>query len=140
MRRYLLDTTPMSAYLSGRPAAVERFVPWLEANELATSILVYAEVMEALRSRANFIVLQQLLRELLSTIYRYSLTYPILDRHSPIRRQLRSPHGSGLIGGIDTLIAATALERDLAVVTCDADLQWVADLEVVLIPRDEFRR
>ena len=27
------------------------------------------------------------------------------------------PHGSGLIGDIDTLIAATALEHDLTIVT-----------------------
>jgi predicted nucleic acid-binding protein len=140
VRRYLLDTTPMSAYLSGRQAAARRFGPWLEADELATSILIYAEVTEGLRGRASFAALHQLLRELLTTIYPYSLTYAILDRYSLIRRQLRPPQGPGLIGDIDTLIAATALERNLAVVTCDADFQRVPGLTTILIPRAEFRR
>jgi len=30
-----------------------------------------------------------------------------------IRRKLRPPHGKGLLGDIDTLIAVTALERNL---------------------------
>ena len=140
MRRYLLDTTPLTAYLMGRPAAVTQFDPWLEREELATSVLVYGEVVEGLASRPTFSALQQALRELLAGIYPYSLTYPILDRYSFIRRQLRPPHGPGLIGDIDTLIAATALERNLTVVTCDTDFQRVPDLHTILIPRDSLKR
>jgi predicted nucleic acid-binding protein len=43
-------------------------------------------------------------------VYPYFLTYPILERYTDLRRSLRKPHGKGLIGDIDTLIAATALE------------------------------
>jgi len=50
MRRYLLDTTPLTAYLMGRPAAVSQFDPWLARDEAATSVLVYAEVIEGLRT------------------------------------------------------------------------------------------
>lgn len=140
MRLNLLDTTPLSAYLSGRRAATERFIPWLERDELATSVLVYAEVVEGLRARPAFPTLQQLLRDLLLRVYPYSLTYPILDRYSLIRRQLRPPHGPGLIGDIDTLIAATAIERNLTVVTCDSDYERVPDLTSIVIPRSEFAR
>src|SRR5665213_2192156 len=133
MRRYLLDTTPLAAYLSGRPRAMERFTPWLDRDEVATSVLVYAEVVEGLRSRSAFPALYQLLRELLLSVRPYVLTYPILDRYSLIRRQLRPPHGPGLIGDIDTLIAATALERDLTLVTCDSDYARVPDLTTILI-------
>jgi predicted nucleic acid-binding protein len=45
----------------------------------------------------------------------------------------RRPHGKGLIGDIDTLIAATALERTLTVVTYDRDFQRVPDLKVILL-------
>jgi predicted nucleic acid-binding protein len=38
-----------------------------------------------------------------------------------------------LIGDIDTLIAATALERNLTVVTIDTDFQRVPDLSVILL-------
>jgi predicted nucleic acid-binding protein len=45
--------------------------------------------------------------------YPYFLTDRILERYADIRRALRPPYGPGLIGDIDTLITATALERDL---------------------------
>ena len=70
----------------------------------------------------------------------YFITYPILDRYADIRRQLRPPHGPGLIGDIDTLIAATALERNLTVVTVDEDFRRVPGLDVILIPREDLRR
>jgi len=46
MRRYLLDTSPLAALLLARPAAVALITPWMERHEAATSILVYAEVVE----------------------------------------------------------------------------------------------
>ncbi len=42
----------------------------------------------------------------------------VLERHAVIRRQLRPPYGAGLIADIDTLIAATALQRDLSLPGC----------------------
>lgn len=47
--------------------------------------------------------------------------------------KLYSPYGAGLIGDIDTLIAATALERNLTVVTTDRDFERVPGLQVKLI-------
>jgi predicted nucleic acid-binding protein len=67
---------------------------------------------------------------LLGAIYPYFLTYAILERYAAIRRALRPPHGPGLIGDIDTLIAATALERNLTVVTMDRDYERVPGLKV----------
>ncbi len=140
MRRYLLDTTPLSAYLRGRPAAVARFDPWLARGELATSVLVYAEVVEWLRSRPAFDALHQTFRDLLTDVYPYWLTWGMLQRYSLIRRQLRPPHGSGLIGDIDTLIAATALERNLTLVTSDSDFDRVPGLKTIIIPPDQLKR
>ncbi len=48
MRRYLLDTTPLAALLNNHPAAIVQLHGWLIAHELATSILVYGEVVESL--------------------------------------------------------------------------------------------
>jgi predicted nucleic acid-binding protein len=103
-------------------------------------VLVYAEAVEGLRSRATFPALHQALKALLTDLQPYELTYPILDRYSLIRRQLRPPHGPGLIGDIDTLIAATAIEENLTVVTSDGDFERVPGLRILLIPRNEFRR
>jgi predicted nucleic acid-binding protein len=61
------------------------------------------------------------------------LTYAVLERYADVRRQLRRPHGPGVIGDIDTLIAATALEHDLTVVTTDSDFQRVPGLKVRLV-------
>ncbi len=48
---------------------------------------------------------------------------------------MRPPYGPGLIGDIDTLIAATALDRGLTLVTADADFQRVSSLSVLLLTR-----
>jgi predicted nucleic acid-binding protein len=61
-------------------------------------------------------------------------TYEILERYADIRRQLRPPHGPGLIGDLDTLVAATALEHDLIVVSTDSNYERVPGLRVNVLP------
>jgi predicted nucleic acid-binding protein len=133
MRRYLLDTAPLSALLLARPAAVDLITPWMQHHKVATSILAYAEVVEYLKDFSDAARRQSQLRTLLGEVYPYFLTYPILERYTDLRRSLRKPHGKGLIGDIDTLIAATALERNLTVVTIDTDFQRVPALKVILL-------
>jgi hypothetical protein len=60
---------------------------------------------------------------------------PSCRAYADLRRSLRRPYGPGLIGDIDTLIAATALERNLTVVTIDTDFQRVPNLRVILLSR-----
>ncbi|HLG72224.1 MAG TPA: type II toxin-antitoxin system VapC family toxin [Chloroflexota bacterium] len=140
MRRYLLDTAVLAALLNNRPAAVALIKPWMEDHQVATSILVYAEVIEYIRGRTDFQQRQSALRRILREVYPYFLTYAILERYAEVRRQLRPPHGPGLIGDVDTLIAATAIERDLTLVTTDQDFQRVSGLKTRLIDRAELRR
>ncbi|HVC34412.1 MAG TPA: type II toxin-antitoxin system VapC family toxin [Chloroflexota bacterium] len=139
MRRYLLDTAPLAALLHGRQGAVALITPWIARHEVTTSILVYAEVMEYLQGRSGLPEYHAVLRTLLREIYPYFLTFPVLERYAQIRRELRPPHGPGLIGDIDTLIAATALERSLTLVTTDTDFQRVPGLEAKILARDQFR-
>lgn len=117
----------------GRKAAVDLIAPWIIHSEVATSILVYAEVIEYLKSLPDFSHLKDQLRLLLGEVYPYFLTYSILERYADIRRLLRPPYGPGLIGDIDTLIAATALEVGLTMVTTDSDFERVPDLEVIRV-------
>jgi predicted nucleic acid-binding protein len=135
MRSYLLDTALVAALLHARPAAVSLVQPWIVNHEAATSSLVYAEVIEYIKGRPDFERRRAELRTLLREVYPYSLTYDILERYADLRRQLRPPYGPGLIGDVDTLIAATALERDLTLVTTDSDYEKVPDLKLMLIPR-----
>ena len=134
MKRQLIDTPLVSALLLNRPVAVRTVRPWIERREAATSILVYAEVNEYLQGRPDYVRLHTQLLDLLQEVTPYFLTYPILRRYGALRRTLRS--SNSLIGDVDTLIAATALERGLAVVTADADFQRVPGLSVTVIPRN----
>jgi predicted nucleic acid-binding protein len=63
------------------------------------------------------------------------MTRYLLERCADLRRQFRPPHGPGLIGDVDTLMAATALDHNLTVVTMNADFQRVPNLTVMLLPR-----
>lgn len=135
MRRFLLDTTPLAAYLIGRPPTVAVIDPWLDRGEAATSILVYGEVSEYLMGRSRFPERLWQLRRHLRQITPLFFNYSILDRYALLRRSLRPPHGPGLIGDIDVLIAATALEQRLTVVTTDRDFTRVAGLSVLLLDR-----
>lgn len=135
MRRYLLDTIPLTAYLKGVPSARELIEPWIRRQEVATSILVYGEVTEYNKSFADVARRQAQLRRLLREVSPYVPTFAILERYADVRRQLRPPYGPGLIGDIDTLIAATALEHRLTLVSTDTDYQRVPDLQLTLLPR-----
>jgi predicted nucleic acid-binding protein len=139
MRRYLLDSAILAAVLNNRPTVVALAQPWIAGHEAATSMLTYGEVIEYLKPRADFTRRHAALRALLRGVYPHFLTYRIVERYADIRLQLRPPHGPGLIGDVDTLIAATALERNLTVVTTDGDFQRMPGLNVVLIPRAQVR-
>jgi predicted nucleic acid-binding protein len=138
MRRQLLDTPLLTAYLLNRPAAVELISPWIRNREAATSILVYGEVNEYIQGRPNYSQLHSRLLELLLEIPPFFVTYPIMRRYGDLRRTLRP--ANSLIGDIDTIIAATALERQLTVVTADGDFQRVPSLKLLLIPRADLGR
>jgi predicted nucleic acid-binding protein len=133
MRQYLLDSAPLAGYLHGRASFVDLIIPFIREHQAATSILVYAEVIEYLKGLPDFPRRRQQLQILLREIYPYFLTYAIVERYADIRRAMRAPHGPGLIGDVDTLIAATALERNLTVITLDQDFTRVPGLRVQLL-------
>lgn len=86
MKRYLLDTAPLAAYLQKKEPAVSLIRLLIQKHEVATSVVVYEEVTEYIRSHPKFPERQYELWQLLREIYPYFLTYPILDRYSEIRR------------------------------------------------------
>jgi len=112
-----------------------RIRPWIRAATVSTSVLCYAEALEHLRGRADFARHLASLRVLTDDVPLNYVTTEISERYGALRRQLRPPYGPGLIGDIDTLIAATALELDLTVVTTDGDFRRVPDLKLLLLPR-----
>ena len=69
----------------------------------------------------------------MSEVFPYFLTYSIMERYADIRRQLRPPYGPGIIGDVDTLIAATAVQQELTLVTTDTDFERVPGLQRQMI-------
>lgn len=131
MKQYLLDTSIVAGYLLAREKAMALVSPLIEREAAATSILVYGEVVEYVKSLTAFRTYRKSLEALLEQIDPLPLTYPILERYADIRRTLRPQHKA--IGDIDTLIAATALEHDLTLLTIDTDYDRVPQLKWKLI-------
>ena len=65
----------------------------------------------------------------------YSLSVSVVELYADIRLSLRR---GKLIGDIDTLIAATALNHNLTLVTIDPDFKRVPDLKLMLLTRDQL--
>ena len=125
----------MAALVNSRPGVVALASPWIAAHEAATSALVYAEVFEYIRPSQRFLRHYQALRNLLVAVQPIYLSIPILERYADTRLALRRGQ---LIGDIDTLIAATALEHNLTVVTTDPDFQRVPGLHVMQLTRAQL--
>lgn len=115
----------------GRRGAVALADPWITNQEAATSILVYGEVVEYAMGFTDYARRLVHLQTLLDTIVVYPVTYAIMERCAALRRTIRS---SGLIGDVDTLIAATALEHGLTIVTTDTDFTRVPSLSLQVLP------
>jgi len=92
---------------------------------------VHDEVAEYVKKFATFTAYKAGLEALLEQVYPYPLTYPILERYADIRRTLRPKHQD--IGDIDTLIAATAIEHNLTVMTIDSDFERVSHLKTKVV-------
>jgi tRNA(fMet)-specific endonuclease VapC len=133
--QYLIDTVVLSQYLRGRAGAVALVRPLL--SQAGTSILVYAEIVEYVRGLQNTAQWYTQLRRLMRVVRPILLTFAIADRYADLRRVLR-PIGQ-LIGDVDLLIAATALDRGLTVVTADQDYQRVPGLQLQVVRRDSLR-
>jgi predicted nucleic acid-binding protein len=138
MAEFLLDTGPLVALLNGRPGAVALIQPLMLRHEVTTSIIVVGECLEYAAGRPDPPAWRLMLIRILKEILPHAPSFAIVDRYAALRRSMRPPHGSGLIGDVDTLIAATALEHDQTLVTNDGDFARVPGLNVMLLQRGTF--
>lgn len=135
MKTHLLDTGILSAYLLNRPHIVTLLEPLMVQEATATSILVYGEIDEYHKSKPDYAQRKQILKALLRQVTPYAPNYAIMERYAEIRRALRPPYGPGIIGDIDTVIAATALHHSLTLVTADGDFTRVPGLSLLKVDR-----
>jgi predicted nucleic acid-binding protein len=100
---------------------------------VATSVLVYGEAVEHFKTQPDFPRNREGLRTLLQTVTPLRLTYPVMGRYAHI--QLALCPRRALIGDVDTLLAATALEHGLTLVTLDGDFARVPSLALMRLDR-----
>lgn len=143
--KYLLDTGPLTAYLLGRKGAVARLDEWIRQGDVATSSLVYAEAIEYFQSFPEYPQLQQSLRGILrQQVKSLYPTYAVAEQYATIRRTMRrlktpSGHPIGLIGDMDTMIAATAISHNLTLITIDSDFTRIPGLTYQLLTLAQLR-
>ena len=135
MRSHLIDTSILCEVLLRRDSTTAFVRQLILSNTAATSIVVAGEALERVMGRNDYVLLRQQLVQLLNVVYPYSIDLAIMERYASLRRTRRPPYGPGLIGDIDSLIAATAIEHGLTLVTMDGDFARVPGLDLLLVPR-----
>lgn len=133
--RYLLDSAVLVAAMKGRPGAVRLVQSWIAGQQAATSILACGEAIEYVKGQGEYLRNRATLRILLREVESLPLSEAVFERYADLRRAMRKPHGTGLIGDVGTLIAATAIEHRLTMVTLDGDFTRVPGLSVMLLDR-----
>jgi tRNA(fMet)-specific endonuclease VapC len=112
--RYLVDTDRTADYLNGQPEGVE-LLRERGASGLAISIITYGEIYEGIYTAPNSDAAERGFRQFLRWVTVLPLEQPTMRRFARIRGDLR--RRGLLIGDPDLLIAATALEHRLILLT-----------------------
>ncbi len=111
---YLVDSDWLIDATGGSAAATD-FLAQLSADGLAVSIIAVAEVFEGAFGVSHSEARLAAYREFLSDYAILPLTDGIVERFARLRAELRRQ--GQLIPDMDLLIAATALDEDLTLVT-----------------------
>jgi tRNA(fMet)-specific endonuclease VapC len=111
---YLVDTDWIVAYLKGRSEATQ-LLSGLAPAGLAISLITYAEIYEGIYFGQNPTKQEQGFLSLLTRVTVLPLTEESMKRFATLRGELRAQ--GLLIGDLDLLIAATAIQHHLVLVT-----------------------
>lgn len=111
---YLIDTDWLIDYLKGKPLAGQ-LMDTLVHEGIAIGLITYGEILEGIYYGKDPKRQEQAFRSFLRVAPILPLAESCLERFANIRGGLRSR--GQLIGDADILIAATALDYDLTLVT-----------------------
>lgn len=126
---YLLDSDWVADYLKGRDPAVV-LIDSLYSAGLALSIITYAEVYEGIYYGHDRPRYERVYREFLRGVDILGINRPVARRFAIVRGALRAQ--GQLISQTDLLIAATALEHGLVMVTRNVrDFGRVPDIHLL---------
>ena len=129
MSRYLLDTVWIVDVLNGQDTAIQTLLELVPAG-LAVSIITYGELYEGAYYARNPEAALAGLEAFLEGKEILPLSQAVMEHFAIVRgalpRQIRQQ-----IGDMDILIAATALEHDLTLLTRNLkDFQQIPDLKL----------
>ena len=111
---YLIDTDWVIEYLKGKQEADQLLDP-LVHDGLAISLITYGEILEGIYYGRDPKRHEQIFRAFLHATPILQLTERCMERFAHIRGELRAK--GQLIGDAEILIATTALDYDLTLVT-----------------------
>ena len=112
--KYLVDTDWVIDYLKGIDAAIQ-LLDVLALDGLAMSVISYGEVYEGIIYGRNVMQHEQAFQGFLEGVSVVSLTESTMKPFARIRGELRSK--GQIIGDADILIAATAIDNGLTLLT-----------------------
>lgn len=111
---FLLDSDRVASYLKNIHGAVQLLGP-LFSRGCAISVITYAEIFEGILGGHDRDEAERAWMDLLESVDILAVDTAIADRFARIRAELRT--AGRLIPDMDLLIAATAIEYDLTLVT-----------------------
>ena len=111
---YLVDTDWVASYLNGRADAIQLLNSVAPAG-LAISLITYGEIYDGIYHGRTPSQAERGFKAFLTTARVLPLTRPIMRRFARIRGDLRAQGMT--IGDNDVMIAATALEHGLTLVS-----------------------
>ncbi|HEV8574100.1 MAG TPA: type II toxin-antitoxin system VapC family toxin [Dehalococcoidia bacterium] len=128
---YLVDTDWLIDYLEGSPPAV-RLLERLADSGLAISIVTYMEAYQGVFRSADRENAARRFDALLRGIRLVSITTAVARRCAVIREELRSNGGRVRQRALDLLIAASAIEYNLTLVTRNKkDYEDIPNLQTI---------
>lgn len=134
MTRYLLDSDIPIDHLDHLPAVVD-FVGGLTADGIAISVISYMEVRHGILRRHDSTTGLVALGNLVAGLAQLEVTLEVATRCAGSRADLQRRGKAVRTRALDLLIAATAIEHNLTLVTRNvADYQDVAGLLLLTPP------
>ena len=112
--KYIIDSDYVADYLVAKPQAIT-LLSSLAQEGISISMITVGEIYEGIYYGYNPQQGQERFQKFLQTVDTYRLTQAIMQRFARIRGELRRT--GQIIGDFDILIAATAIQHRLTLVT-----------------------
>ncbi len=112
--RYLVDSDYVADYLGARPNAIQLLSSFAK-DDLSISLITYGEIYEGIHFGRDPQKTTDVFQRFLRSVVILAPTQPIMQHFARLRGELRRT--GNIIGDFDILIAATAIQHNLTLVT-----------------------